>query len=248
MITIKTPEEIKIMSEGGRILAEIMKYLETMVEPGITTKEINMAAESRIFKYGAKPAFKGYDGFPAALCASVNQVIVHGAPSDYELKDGDIFSLDLGIKHKGYYADMAVTVPVGKIEPDVSRLIQATRKALKRGIKKMRPGVTVGDIGNTIQRHIESQDFGIVKDLCGHGIGRELHEDPQIPNYGQRHKGDKLQEGMVFCLEPMLTVGSYQIKKSKDGFGLETKDGSLSAHFEHMIAVTKDGSRVLTKI
>ncbi|MCK4781967.1 type I methionyl aminopeptidase [Candidatus Parcubacteria bacterium] len=248
MITIKSEEEIKIMAQGGRILAEIMKELQKMVEPGITTKEINMAAESHIFKCGVKPAFKGYDGFPAALCASVNQVIVHGAPNAYELKNGDIFSLDLGIKYKGYYADMAVTVPVGGVEPEILRLIQVTRKALKRGIKKMRPGVTIGDIGNTIQRHIESQGFGIVRDLCGHGIGKKLHEDPQIPNYGQRHKGEKVKEGMVFCLEPMVTVGSWQIKKSKDGFGWETRDGSLSAHFEHMIAVTKDGSKVLTKI
>ncbi len=248
MITIKPLEEIEIMAEGGRILAGIMDELQKMVKPGITPKELDRTAEELIFKSGAKPAFKGYDGFPTVLCVSVNQVIVHGLPSDLKLKQGDICSLDLGLKWKGYFADMAITVPVGEVSPEAQRLIRVTKKALKRGIKKVRPGNTIGDIGNTIQRYVESQGFSVVRDLCGHGIGRELHEDPQIPNYGQRHKGEKIKEGMVLCLEPMVTVGDWQIKKSKDGYGFETRDGSLSAHFEHTIAVTKDGSRVLTSL
>ncbi len=235
------------MLEGGRILAGIMKELEKQVKPGIATEELNKAAETLIFKHGGKPSFKGYDGFPAALCVSVNEVIVHGVPSEKELKNGDIVSLDLGMKYKGYHSDMAVTVPVGDISPEAHRLIRVTKKALKRGINKVRPGNTFGDIGNTIQRFIESQGFGVVRDLCGHGIGRELHEDPQILNYGKRGSGEKIKEGMVICLEPMVTVGDWSVKRSPDGYGFQTRDESLSAHFEHMIAVTKNGCRVLTE-
>ena len=253
MIFIKTPEEIKIMAEAGKILAKIMKQLMGMVEPGITTKELNMAAESHIFKFGAEPGFKGpiskgYGGFPTALCSSVNQVIVHGVPSSYKLKQGDILSLDLGLRWKGYFADMAVTVPVGEISPEAQRLIKVTKKALKRGIKKVRPGNTFGDIGNTIQRYVESQGFNVVRELCGHGIGKGLHEDPQILNYGKRHTGPKIKPSMVFCLEPMVTTGDWRIKKSKDDNGFETTDGSLSAHFEHQMAVTETGVKVLTEL
>jgi methionyl aminopeptidase len=233
-----------------------MKQLMDMVKPGITTKELNMAAESHIFKYRAEPGFKGpiskgYGGFPTALCTSVNQVIVHGVPSDYKLKEGDILSLDLGLKWKGYFADMAVTVPVGDIEnfdPEVLRLIRVTKKSLKRGIKKVKPGNTFGDIGETIQRYVESQGFNVVRELCGHGIGKELHEEPQILNYGRRHTGPEIKPGMVFCLEPMITIGDWKIKKSKDNNGFETADGSLSAHFEHQMAVTENGCQVLTEI
>ncbi|MGB2762080.1 MAG: type I methionyl aminopeptidase [Minisyncoccales bacterium] len=253
MIPIKSPEEIAIMAEGGKILANVMKQLMVLVEPGITTKELNKVAEGLIFKFGAESGFKGpvskgYGGFPTALCTSVNQVIVHGVPSDYQLKKGDILSLDLGLKFKGYFADMAVTVPVGEISSEAQRLIKITKKALKRGIKKIRPGNTFGDIGNTIQRYVESQGFGVVRELCGHGIGKELHEDPQILNYGKRHKGPEIKQGMVFCLEPMVTIGDYKIKKSDDGYGLETFDGSLSCHFEHQMAVTQNGCQILTEI
>jgi methionyl aminopeptidase len=246
MISIKTLEEIKIMSEAGKILAKIMKQLITRVEPGITTKELDKVAEDLIFSYGCKPAFKGHEGYPTTLCASINQVIVHGVPSDYKLKNGDILSLDLGLKWKGYYADMAVTVPVGKVDPEILRLIRITKKALKRGIKKARPGNTFGDIGNTIQRYVESQGFNVVRDLCGHGIGKELHEDPQILNYGKRHTGPKIKQGMVFCLEPMVVMGDYKIKKSKDHYGFETADHQLSAHFEHQMAITQNGAKILT--
>jgi methionyl aminopeptidase len=248
MITIKTPEEIKIMAEGGKILAGIMKELEKKVRPGITTKELDRVAETLILKSGGKPSFKGYQGFPAVLCTSINEEIVHVAPSQRKLKEGDIISLDLGMQYRDFHTDMAVTLPVGKISPETQRLIRITKKALKRGIKKARIGNTFGDIGNTIQRYVEGQGFNVVRDLCGHGIGKEIHEEPQVLNYGKRRTGPEIKEGMVFCLEPMVTVGDWKLKKSKDGYGFETEDGSLSCHFEHTLVVTKDGAKVLTMI
>ena len=248
MISIKTPEEIKVMAEGGKILAKIIKELEKKVKPGITTKELDRVSETLIFKSGGTPSFKGHEGFPATLCISINEELVHVVPSQRKLKEGDVLSLDLGMKYQSYHSDMAITLPVGKISPEAQRLIRVTKKALKRGIKKARPGNTFGDIGNTIQRYIESQGFNVVRDLCGHGIGRELHEEPKILNYGKRHSGPEIKEGMIFCLEPMVTVGDWKLKKSKDGHGFETADGSLSCHFEHMMAVTKNGVKVLTVI
>lgn len=248
MISIKTEKEIAIMAENGKLLAGIMKELAAMAKPGITTNEINKAAEGLIFQCGAIPSFKDYDGFPAALCCSINEQIVHTPPSDRVLREGDIFSLDLGLKRNGFHSDMAITVPIGKISSEAAHLIRATRKSLKRGIKKIRPGIRLGDISNTIQRHLEGQGLGIVRDLCGHGIGKKLHEDPQILNYGKRNKGIKIEKGMVFCLEPMATIGEEKIKITEDGFTYATQDGSLSAHFEHMMAVTEKGCRVLTSL
>lgn len=248
MITIKTPEEIKIMAEGGKILATVLSEVEKLIKPGITTIELDRAAEALVLKHGAKPAFKGYDGFPYSLCASVNEEIVHGFPSERILKEGDIIGLDLGVLYKGYNSDMAITVAVGKVSFEAKRLLMVTKKALKRGIKKVRPGNTIGDIGNTIQRYVEDQGLVVVRDLCGHGIGKEIHEDPKIPNYGARHKGEVLKEGMVICLEPMVTMGDWHLKKAKDGYGYATKDNSLTAHFEHTMAVTKEGVRVLTEL
>jgi len=257
MISIKTAEEIKIMVEGGKILARIMKELEKKVRPGITTKELDRLAESLILKSGGKCSFKGYEGFPNCLCTSINEEIVHALPSERKLREGDILSLDLGLFYKGFHTDMAITVPVTKayrgsppvsFNPEALRLIRVTKKALKRGIKKARIGNTFGDIGNTIQRYVESQGFNVVRDLCGHGIGRELHEDPQILNYGKRRTGPEIKEGMTFCLEPMVTVGDWKLKKSKDGYGFETEDGLLSCHFEQTIAITKYGAKILTVI
>jgi methionyl aminopeptidase len=258
MIFLKSPAEIEIMAEGGKILAKILKELEKKVKPGITTKELDGFAESLILKSGGECSFKGYEGFPNCLCTSINEEIVHGLPSDRILKEGDIISLDLGIFFKGFHSDMATTVPVlnpsagrtrvGKVSPEILRLIQVTKKALKRGIKKSRIGNTFGDIGNTIQRYVESQGFNVIRDLCGHGIGRELHEDPEVLNFGKRHTGEKIREGMVFCIEPMVSMGDYKIKKSKNGYTWLTADDSLSAHFEHMVAVTKNGCQVLTEI
>ncbi|MFH1575700.1 MAG: type I methionyl aminopeptidase [Candidatus Nealsonbacteria bacterium] len=249
MITIKSNEEIKIMREGGRILAQITEELEKMVKPGMTTKELNRAAEALVLKSGGKCSFLGYQGYPACLCTSINEEIVHAIPSGIVLKNGDIISLDIGIIYKGFHTDMAVTVPVGKVSPEINRLIRVTKKALKRGIKKVGPGNTFGDISNTIQRYIEDQGFSAVKDLCGHGIGRELHEDPEILNYGARHSGEEIKTGMVFCLEPMVAMGSGEIKEPKMGdFAYKTADGSLSCHFEHTMVATKNGAKVLTVI
>ena len=253
MISIKTKKEIEIMREGGRILSGVMEELVKKVQPGVSTEELDRVAETLIFKSGTTPAFKGYQGFPATLCASVNHQIVHAVPSDYKLKKGDILSLDLGIKYKGFFADMALTIPVrdrvsDSFEPEKLRLIRVTKKALKLAIKKARAGNTIGDIGNTIQRYVESQGFNVVRELCGHGIGKELHEEPQILNYGKRHKGEKIKEGMTFCIEPMVTVGDWHIKKSPDGFGYETRDGSLSCHFEATVAIEEKGAILLTKI
>ena len=246
MIPIKTPEEIRTIAEGGKILAGIMKELEKRVRPGISTEELNRAAETLIFKLGGESSFKGHQGFPAVLCVSVNEEIVHGVPSERILKQGDMVSLDIGMKYKGFHTDMAASFPVGNISPEVKRLIWVTKKSLKIGIKKARPGNTFGDIGNSIQRYIESQGFNVVRDLCGHGIGKELHEDPQILNYGKRRSGSKIIEGMVFCIEPMVTMGDWHIKRSKDGHGYETTDGSIACHFEHTLAAFKNGAKILT--
>ena len=254
-IEIKTETEIRVMAESGKILASIMKELEKMVRPGITTKELDRAAEALILKLGAACAFKGYQDkddkdtnsvFPACLCVSVNDEVVHCPPSSRVLKEGDIVSLDLGVLFKGFYTDMAVTVPVGKISPVAGKFIKITKEALEKGIKEARPGNHFGDIGNAIQRHVENNGFAVVRDLCGHGIGRNLHEDPQILNCAQKGTGAETKEGMVFCIEPITTVGSWRIKKS--GIGYKTMDNSLSAHFEHTLAINKNGCQVLTMI
>lgn len=247
MITIKTPEEIKIMAEGGKILAKIVKELEKQVKPGVKTVELDGLAESLVLKYGGECAFKGYQGYPACLCTSVNEEIVHAVPSERVLKEGDLLSLDLGIIYKGFNTDMAVTVPVGKVSEETKKLLEATRKSLEAGIKEVRAGRTFGDISCAIQEYVESQGFNVVRDLCGHGIGKDLHEDPEILNYGERGEGEEIKEGMVFCLEPMVTAGDSRIKRIKNGFTFQTQDGSLSAHFEHTIAVTQTGPQVLTK-
>ncbi len=255
MINIKTEEEIKIIAEGGKILASVLRELEKMVKPGITTIELDRAAEALILSRGAKPAFKGYAGFPYSLCASVNENIVHGFPSGYVLKEGDIIKLDLGVLYKGFNTDSAITVLVGSFSAqggpasgwEVKRLMDVTKKSLRLGIKKAKVGNTIGDIGNTIQRFVEDQGFGVVRDLCGHGIGKEVHEDPKVPNFGKRGGGDNLREGMVICIEPMVTMGDYNLRKSDDGYGYATRDDSLSAHFEHTIAITKKGPRILTE-
>lgn len=236
------------MKEGAKILAQVFKEVEKKVKPGATTLELDRAAEALILFHGAKPAFKGYDGFAYSLCASVNENVVHGLPSGYILKEGDVIGLDLGVLYKGYYSDMAITVPVGKVPFEVKRLLDVAKKSLRLGIKKSKPGNTVGDIGNTIQRFVEDQKFGVVRDLCGHGIGKNLHEDPKIPNFGKRKSGEKLKEGMVICIEPMVTMGDYNLKKSKDGYGFSTKDNSFAAHFEHTILITEKEAIVLTKI
>jgi methionyl aminopeptidase len=265
MITIKNKEEIQIMAQGGKILAGIMEELKGKVRPGITTLELDRLAESLVLNSGGKCSFKGYGGqteepYPACMCTSVNEEIVHAIPSDRVLKEGDIVSLDLGVEYKGFHSDMAITVPVGKVNPEITTLIDATREALEAGIEKVKPGNKIGDASKAIQKYLEDRGFGVVRELCGHGIGKNIHEDPEILNSVSfdRITADKvdyfgpartiIKEGMVLCLEPMATIGDWHIKRSKNGFGIETKDGSLSAHFEHTVAVTSDGHAILTKI
>ncbi len=245
---LKSKKEIETIREGGKILAEIMEELKNKAVSGVTTQSLNDFAEKLIEKKGGTPSFKNYKGFPAALCTSVNEVIVHGVPSQYILKDGDILSLDLGFYYKGFHTDMAVTIPIGNVEGEALRLIRETKKALKRGIKKTRIGNTLGDVGNTIERHVKKSGFTTVEGLCGHGIGREIHEEPQILNEGKRGKGIPLEIGMVFCIEPMLSMGSKEITQSGDGMGIKTFDNSLSAHFEHTLALTEKGVMVLTEL
>jgi methionyl aminopeptidase len=255
MIPIKTQREIEIMREGGKILAGIMEELEKKVRPGIKTLELGRLAESLILNSGASPSFKGYtnrkdgivDPYPSSLCTSINEEIVHCLPSERVLKEGDIISLDLGIYYKGFHTDMATTVPVGKVAPESQRLIKVTKKALKRGINEIKPGNHIGDIENAIQKFVEENGFNVVRDLCGHGIGKELHEDPQILNFGKKGSGTEIKEGMVLCLEPMVAIGDSTIKRAKDGWGYSTFDDSLSAHFEHTIAVAKKGAEILTE-
>jgi len=267
MVNIKTPEEISVMAEGGKILAGIMAELEKIVKPGITTLELDRLAESLIFKFGGKCSFKDYNipddsapgkVFPNCLCTSINEQIVHATPSERILKEGDIISLDLGMFYKGFHNDTAITLPVGKINPETQKLIDVTKKSLEIGINEIKPGNKIGGISRAIQKYVENQGFNVVRELCGHGIGRDIHEDPEILNSISFDKemvdeidyyGDaniKIKEGMVLCLEPMVTVGDWHIKEAKDGFGYETKDGSLSCHFEHTIAVTGNGYQILT--
>ncbi len=247
MIEIKKPEEIEIMVEGGKILAMIMKKLEGKVRPGIKTKELEKIFDELVFKFGAKPSFRGEKGYPSSICTCVNEEIVHCPPSDRILKEGDILSLDGGIFWKGFHTDMAITVPVGKISFEAKKLIKTTKRALDMALKKVKPGNKIGDISNAIQRYVKYRGFHVIAELTGHGIGRKLHEEPEIPNFGKRNTGPELKEGMVICIEPMVSMGDWRIKRTADGFGWQTADGSLSAHFEHTVAVIKDGYKILTK-
>ena len=257
MIKLYNEEEIQVMRKGGEILAKIMEELKKRVKPGITTKGLDKVASDLIFSAkgefasGGKiqPSFKGFNNYPAVLCTSINEEIVHGLPSERKLKQGDILSLDLGIRFKGYCTDLAVTIPVGKVDKRVAEIIEVTKKALDIGIKQCKAGNSLNDIGSTIQKYVESQGFNVVRELCGHGIGKEVHEDPQILNYGGAPSSDgvKLKPGMVLALEPMVVMGDWRIEKGKDGFSYKTKDNSLSSHFEHTIAITKKGPIILTR-
>lgn len=247
MLLTKNNEAIEIMLEAGRILSKIMKEIKNKITVGIKTKELDKLAEDLIYKNKAQPAFKGYNGFPAILCTSVNNVIVHGVPNDEKLQQGDIISLDLGILWKGYYVDMAITVGVGEIKLENKRLIEVTKKALEKGIDELRPGNYLGDIGFAIEKYVKKMNLKVVRDLCGHGIGTSIHEEPQVLNYGFKGQGMRIKKGMVLCLEPMVVMGEEGIKQSECGFGWETKDGFLSAHFEHTIAVLDKGPLILTQ-
>lgn len=250
MINIKTEKEIEIMKEGGRILAEILKKLSEAVRPGITTNNLEKLARELVLSCGVEPSFLGFENYPAVLCTSVNEEIVHGVPSERILKDGDLLKLDMGILHKGFHTDSALTVLViHKPTSQVGypqKLIDITREALEIGITQAKPGNTTGDIGAAIQEFVCKNGFEVVHDLVGHGIGKELHEWPQVPNFGKRGQGDKLEPGMVIAIEPMVVTGKKHTKIGKDGFSYITADKGLAAHFEHTIAVTEDGPLVLT--
>jgi methionyl aminopeptidase len=247
MISLKTPQEISVMREGGRKLAHVMAKLISQVKPGITTEELDSSARHLILASGAKIAFQGYDGFPGAICTSVNEEVVHSVPSARILQEGDILTLDIGCLWQGWFLDMARTVPVGKIDEKKEHLLQVTKEVLEIGILQAKIGNRVGDIGHAVQEFIEGNGYNVVRELCGHGIGKNLHEDPKVLNYGERNTGAVLKEGMVICIEPMVTVGDWKLKRAKDGHGFETKDGSLSCHFEDTIAITSTGPAVLTR-
>ncbi|MBW2544382.1 MAG: type I methionyl aminopeptidase [Deltaproteobacteria bacterium] len=246
MIILKSPEEVKKIGESNAIVAEVLTGLREKIRPGVTTLKLNEYAEGVTQKRGAKPAFKGYGGFPFALCASVNSEVVHGFPSDRSLEEGDIISLDYGVYYKGYYGDSAITVAVGRISASASRLMKVTEESLYKGIEKAREGNRLGDISFAVQSCVESAGFSVVRDYVGHGIGKDLHEDPPVPNFGVGGRGVKLKAGMVIAIEPMVNEGSYMVKTKPDGWTVVTDDGSLSAHFEHTIAVTEDGPVILS--
>ena len=236
------------MRGGGRITAACLRMLAENVRPGVTTRELDRMAEEFIYDHGGKPEFRGYQGFPASICTSPNAMIVHGIPGSYGLKEGDIISLDVGVRYDGFVTDSATTAPVGEIPQETERLLETTRRCLEAAIEQTRPGNRLGDIGHAIQDLAESRGYGVVRDLVSHGVGRKMHEDPQIPNYGRPGTGARLMPGMTFAIEPMITLGAYDIRISEwDGWSIYTADGSLSAHFEHTVAVTESGPWVLTQ-
>jgi len=247
MIPLKSEEEIRILSEANRIVARILKSLKETIKPGVSTKELEQLAESLVKKEGAIPAFKGYRGYPASICTSINEEVVHGIPSrERILKNGDIISIDLGVKFKDYYGDATVTYPVGRINNEAKRLLEITEEALYRGIEKGREGNYLFDISWAIQSFVEGKGYNVVRDFVGHGIGKSLHEEPQIPNFGKPHTGPILREGMVLAIEPMVNQGTWEVKVLDDGWTAVTLDGSLSCHFEHTIAITKNKPIILS--
>jgi methionyl aminopeptidase len=248
MIIGKSKRELEKMRAAGRLVGLVLSHLRTLVKPGVTTIEIDRAAEKMIRDAGALPTFKGYNGFPYSICASVNEQIVHGFPSKYVLKEGDIFSIDCGATLEGFVGDTATTVPVGEVGEEKFRLIRVTEECLERAIQQCRAGNHLGDIGWAVQQHAEANGYSVVRDYVGHGIGRRMHEDPQIPNYGRPGLGPKIKVGYVFAVEPMVNQGSHFTKVLADGWTVVTVDGKPSAHVEHTIAITEDGPEVLTLV
>jgi methionyl aminopeptidase len=246
VIVCRSQAEIVRLRRVNQLVASILAELRDMVAPGVTTRAIDELAERRVREAGAVPAFKGYHGYPATICASVNEQVVHGIPSDRPLTEGDILSVDMGAKLDGYFGDCAVTVPVGRVPAAAAALLKATEEALFHGIDAVRPGARVSDIGAAVQRHVEAHGFSVVREFVGHGIGTSLHEEPQIANYGPAGRGPRLAEGMVLAIEPMVNVGKPAVKVLGDGWTAVTRDGSLSAHFEHTVVVTREGCEILT--
>ncbi len=248
MIIIKTQDEVEKIARACKIVAEILNALKEIVKPGITTKDIEVFVDKTIAERGAVAAFRGYRNYPSSVCTSVNDQVVHGIPSGLRLKEGDILSVDLGIYLEGFYGDGAVTFPVGRISPSAERLLRVTEEALYIGIEKARPGNRVSDISSSIQRYVESHGYSVVRTFVGHGIGRSLHEEPQVPNFGAPGQGPRLREGMTLAIEPMVNEGTYEVRILDDGWTAVTADGKLSAHYEHTVAITRSGARILTKI
>jgi methionyl aminopeptidase len=248
LIVRKSAGELETMREGGRITAACLKMLAENAQIGVTTKELDRMAEEFIRSRGATPEFKGYQGFPASICASPNAMIVHGIPGSYRLKAGDIISLDVGVRYEGFVTDSATTVAVGEVSENAEGLLETTRQCLAAATEQVQFGKRLGDIGYAIQALAESRGYGVVRDLVSHGVGRKMHEDPQIPNYGRPGTGPRLLPGMTFAIEPMITLGDYNIRLSEwDGWSIYTADGSLAAHFEHTVAVTENGPWILTE-
>ncbi len=241
----KSPGELAIMDEANRIVLEVLAMIERTLEEGITTAELDAMAEKMIRDMGGIPAFKGYKGYPATLCVSINDEVVHGIPGDRKICDGDIVSVDCGVIYRGYYGDAAKTFSVGEVDDIAKKLLEVTEKALQLGVDECRSGKRVSDIGKRIEKYVSSEGFNVVRKFVGHGIGRSLHEPPEVPNFFDPEKNMKLKTGMVLAIEPMVTVGSYEVVEDEDGWTVRTKDGSLSAHFEYSVAITKNGPRIL---
>ncbi|PKN69717.1 MAG: type I methionyl aminopeptidase [Deltaproteobacteria bacterium HGW-Deltaproteobacteria-12] len=248
MVILKLPEEIEKARASNQIVAEVLSKLRDKVKPGVTTRELDKLAEEIAEKRGAKPAFKGYRGYPYSLCTSVNEEVVHGMPSARILREGDIVGLDFGVLYKGFFGDSAITLPVGKIDAAALQLLKVTEQSLYEGIAQAKEGNRLGDISGSVQQIVEAPGFSVVRDFVGHGIGRNLHEEPQIPNYGKKGRGLTLKSGMILAIEPMVNQGDYRVKILQDGWTVVTEDGRLSAHFEHSVAITDNGPDILSEV
>jgi methionyl aminopeptidase len=246
MIVRKTPDEIDAMAEAGQIVAGCLAMLAGLCRPGVTTAELDRAGEKFIRTHGGEPAFKGYRGFPASICTSPNSMVVHGIPGDYTLERGDVLSLDVGVEYQGWVADAAVTVALRPVSPIATKLLKATRESLEAAIGQCMPGRRLGDVSHAVQERVERDDLAVIRSLVGHGIGRQMHEDPQVPNFGEPGRGPLIEEGMVFCVEPMVAAGRHGVRMGEDNWAIYSEDGSLTAHFEHTIAITAEGPRILT--
>jgi len=245
-IVVKTPRQIERMAAAGAIQSRCLRMLAAKCRPGVTTAELDETAAKFIASQGATSAFKGYRGFPGSICTSANSMVVHGIPGPYELKGGDIVSIDVGVVHDGWVADAAMTVPVGPVSPNARKLLEATKQALFDAVEQARPGNHLGDISHAVQRRVESEGLSIIRSLVGHGIGRDMHEDPQIPNYGEPGRGPELEPGMVLAIEPMVNEGTDRVRVGDDNWAVYSQDGSLAAHFEFTVAITENGPRILT--
>jgi methionyl aminopeptidase len=248
MILLKSLQEIAKMEVANRIVAEILEEVKELVKPGVETRELDERAEELCRQRQVQPAFKGYRGYPRSICVSVNEEVVHGIPGSRRLKDGDLVSLDFGVRYDGYYGDAAITVPIGEVDPRARALMEATEKSLYAGIAQVKVGNHLTDISHAVQTVVEGAGFGVIRDFVGHGIGRSLHEDPQIPNFGPPGRGPALQVGMTLAIEPMTSLGSWQVRVLKDGWTAVTRDGSCAAHFEHSVALTESGVLILSRL